>query len=278
MGSSASGSAPSTLAPAALPADGSQAWRADRPAHTAEQVTTRAAVHPAPDSVETTGGLAATLPGKLRLPPSITLFYDVKGTRKGISFPASSTLRFSQDGSTYDARLDIKALLVGTRTQTSKGSVDASTGLQPVRFGDKTKSELATHFDRSRTPPALRFSGNTPDMPLQTFTQDRLSVLFQLAAMLAGEPARFGAGSTVVVHTAGPRDADFWQFKVAQPEALSLPVGTMTAIHLIRTPLHVHDNQVDIWLAPSLGYAPVRVLWTQSNGDTVDQRLSSHEP
>lgn len=55
-------------------------------------------------------------------------------------------------------------------------------------------------------------------------------MLFQLAAMLAGEPKHFGAGSTVVVHTAGPRDADMWQFKVGKAEELTLTAGTLTAI------------------------------------------------
>ena len=218
------------------------------------------------------------MPGKLRLPGNITLSYDVTAARKGISFPASSTLRFTQDGSTYDARMEIKALFVGSRTQTSKGLVDPAAGLLPVRFGDKAKSEQAAHFDRSRQPPVLRFSANTPDAPLQAHTQDRLSVLFQLAAMLAGDPKRLGTGSTVVVHTAGPRDTDMWQFKIGMSEELALPAGTLTAIHLVRTPTQPHDNQVEIWLAPSLGHLPVRVLWTQANGDTVDQRLSGHQP
>lgn len=218
------------------------------------------------------------MPLKLKVPPTITLTYDVKGTRKGISFPASSTLRLTHDGHGYEARLEIKALWVGSRIQTSKGHIDPVAGFQPLRFGDKTKTELATHFDRSRQPPLLRFSANTPDTPLQVHTQDRLSVLFQLAAMFSGDPKRMGTGTTVVVHTAGPRDADMWQFKVGRAEALSLPAGPLTAIHLVRTPTHAYDNQVEVWLAPSLGHLPVRVLWTQANGDVVDQRLAGHEP
>ena len=220
----------------------------------------------------------ASLPGKLQVPASTTLNFDVKATRKGVSLPATSTLRFTQDGQAYDARMDIKAMFVGTRTQTSKGLLDPSGGLQPLRFGDKNKSEQAAHFDRTRQPPVLRFSANTPDAPLLALSQDRLSVLFQLAAMLGGEPDRWTAGSTVVVHTAGPRDADMWQFKVGATEQLSLPAGNLAAVHLVRTPMHAYDNQVEIWLAPSLGHLPVRVLWTQANGDSVDQRLSSHEP
>lgn len=220
----------------------------------------------------------ASTPGKLKLPDSVTLSYDVKGTRKGVSFPASSTIRFSHDGQSYEARLEIKALLVGSRTQTSKGRVDPVAGLQPLRFGDKTKSELATHFDRSRQPASLRFSANTPDLPLQAYTQDRLSVLFQLAAMLSGDPQRWQQGAVLSVHTAGPRDADIWQFKIGAAEELALPVGSRSAVRLVRQPTHTYDNLVEVWLAPELGHLPVRVRWTQANGDVVDQQLAGMEP
>ena len=39
-----------------------------------------------------------------------------------------------------------------------------------------------------------------------------------------------------------------------------------------------YDNRVEVWLAPALGHLPVRILWTQANGDVVDQRLASHTP
>jgi hypothetical protein len=261
----------------ALPPDVSTA--APNPAGTAPIAATQPQSKATAERADaTTPGLAASVPGKLRLPPSMTLSYEVVASRKGVSLPASSTLRYTQDGGAYDARMEIKAMFVGSRTQTSKGTVDPVAGLQPLRFGDKTKSELAAHFDRSRQPPAVRFSANTPDAALQPYTQDRLSVLFQLAAMLAGDPKRLGPGSIIAIHTAGPRDADMWQFKVAPADELSLPAGKLTAIHLVRTPMHAYDNQVEVWLAPSLGHMPVRVLWTQANGDVVDQRLTGHEP
>lgn len=187
-------------------------------------------------------------------------------------------LSWQPGANSYQARLEVKALLFGQRSQTSVGTLDLANGLQPTRYGDKSRSERATHFDRTRTPPALRFSANTPDAPLQPHTQDRLSVLLQLAAMFAGEPSRFGPGDTVALHTAGPRDADVWPFRVGTAAPLVLPVGTLDAVHLVRAPLHAYDNRVELWLAPSLGYVPVRMRWTQANGDVVDQQLVSHTP
>ena len=41
----------------------------------------------------------------------------------------------------------------------------------------------------------------------------------------------------------------------------------------MRAPRRARDQQVEAWLAPSLGYLPVRVRITLPNGDFVDQRL-----
>ena len=133
-----------------------------------------------------------TVAKRLAVPGSTQLEFSVLASRKGLSLPAQSTLVWQTDGSGYRASLVIRAALgMGRdRSQTSVGTIDPVLGLQPQRFGDKNKTELATHFDRSRTPPAIRFSSNTPEAELLPGSQDRLSVLLQLAAMLAGEPSR----------------------------------------------------------------------------------------
>ena len=217
---------------------------------------------------------------RLVVPGSTQLEFSVLASRKGLSLPAQSTLVWQTDGSGYRASLVIRAALgMGRdRSQTSVGTIDPVLGLQPQRFGDKNKTEVATHFDRSRTPPAIRFSSNTPDAELLPGSQDRLSVLLQLAAMLAGEPRRYVPGSAVLIHTAGSRDAGLWHFRVGTVEPLELPAGNLSALHLVREPMHTYDNRVEVWLAPALGHLPVRILWTQSNGDVVDQRLASHTP
>jgi hypothetical protein len=63
-----------------------------------------------------------------------------------------------------------------------------------------------------------------------------------------------------------------------QVQPLELPAGKLSALHLVREPMHTYDNRVEVWLAPALGHLPVRILWTQANGDVVDQRLASHTP
>lgn len=251
---------------------------ASTPSGRARPDTTTTVITPTAPAPAGTRPGAPPSSGPLRVPASATLTYEVTASRKGLSLPATSTLAWHTDGSTYRASLLIEAPLARNRSQTSVGDMDPQLGLQPRRFGDKNRAEVATHFDRTRTPPAIRFSANAPDAPLLPQSQDRLSVLFQLAALVAGDPKRFVPGQRALIHTAGSRDAEDWAFRTAESGPLTLPVGTLDTVHLVREPQSAHDNRVDVWLAPALGHLPVRILWTQSNGDVVDQRLRTHSP
>jgi hypothetical protein len=225
---------------------------------------------------------AATQAHPIALPDSATLRYDVTAQRKGLNVEADATLELRMTPPTYTARLTLKAWLAGSRIQTSRGVLDPHLGFVPERFGDKNRSkpEQAAHFDRSRQPPSVRFSVNAPDAELHPGTQDRLSVLLQLAALLEGRarqaPARpLAEGDTFRIHTAGTDGADWWAFKVQGHTTLDLPVGRTNAWHLRRDATHAYDNQVELWMAPAMGHLPVRVWWQQANGDVVDQRLST---
>jgi hypothetical protein len=57
---------------------------------------------------------------------------------------------WTREGRSYDARLEL-GLLGFSRVQTSKGVIGPR-GLEPLRFGDKTRSEEAAHFQRRGIP------------------------------------------------------------------------------------------------------------------------------
>ena len=76
----------------------------------------------------------------------------------------------------------------------------------------------------------------------------------------------------------GPREADLWLFTVGSLEALDLPGGLLQALKLTRNPRQPYDQQVDIWLAPSLGYLPARIRLLEANGDYIDQQWLASEP
>ena len=206
-----------------------------------------------------------------KAPESALLKYQVLGQAKGLNYWASAELAWQQDGQTYDSRLTVSAFLLGSRTQTSKGTL-GSEGLMPNRFGDKNRSELAAHFQRDKG--IISFSANSPDAPLLKGAQDRLSVVIQIGSLLAGDPTRFPLGTMLSFQTVSQREAEVWHFLVEKEELLQLPFGEINAIKLNRKPRREFDQQIELWFAPTLGYLPVRLRITNANGDFVDQLLS----
>ncbi|RYF71524.1 MAG: DUF3108 domain-containing protein, partial [Comamonadaceae bacterium] len=221
-------------------------------------------------------GAGAGTPGArvpLRVPPSVRLDFAVTG-QQGMQ-PMSGVfgeLVWLQDGSSYNARLALRVLFRTLRTQTSVGRLSPA-GIEPSRFSDARRSEVATHFVRESG--QIVFSSSTTPAPLLPGAQDRLSVILQLSALLAGDPQRYAPGSSFSVQTAGPRDAEVWQFSIDGDETLDTPAGPYQARKLTRLPRKDYDQKIELWLAPALGWLPVRIRQTQANGDFADMQLRS---
>jgi hypothetical protein len=209
-----------------------------------------------------------------RFPGSTRLKYDVSGLVKGFRYYVSGELLWLQDGKTYDARLEISHFLLGSRVQTSKGALTPQ-GLEPLRFGDKVRSEVAAHFQRAKG--LVTFSANTPDVPLMPMAQDQLSIFVQLAAMWGANAERFAPGLQLPFQAVGPRTSENWTFLVGTPERLKVDGRELPATRLLRERSGDFDTRVELWLAPALDYLPARIRLTQSNGDEVDMLWSRTE-
>ena len=208
----------------------------------------------------------------MALPGSARLSYAMNGSAKGLNYHADAELDWNNAGSSYDARMTVSALFLGSRSLSSRGQI-GDQGLAPQRFSDKARSEVAAHFEPDKN--LISFSANTPSVPWIQGAQDRVSVFLQLGGMLKGNPAGFPPGSSISMYTVGPRDADTWTFRVEAEETLKLPFGALNTVKLSRQPRREFDQKVEIWYAPALGYLPVRSKITQHNGDFVDQQLSA---
>lgn len=221
------------------------------------------------------GAGASTAPPPVRLPLPVKLSFDVAGQAKKFDYQARAELVWQHDGARYEARQEISAFLVGSRTQRSTGMVTAQ-GLQPERFGDKSRSERAAHFDYPRS--RVIFSANTPEAAIGPGAQDRLSVFIQLAGLLAATPDRFVPGTQLTLTTVSATSADRWTFTVEATETLNLPAGALPTLKLQRLPRRDYDQKAELWLAPSMGYLPARIKITQASGDFADLRLRSSGP
>ena len=250
---------PAPIKPAA-PEAAQTSTATDEPPAVAEPLAAATPAPPIPASTQ------PSVPGSARIS------YKVEANK--FPFSANAELLWQQDGKIYSAQLALSAF-GQTRVQTSRGEILPS-GLAPLRFSDKYRSEVAAHFNREYG--KVTFSANTPDVPLQPGAQDRLSVLLQLAALIANDPGHYAPATTVSIQTIGPRDADTWLFTVGNEEKIKLPGGELMALKLERKPRQDFDQKVELWLAPAQAYLPVRIRITEANGDFIDQQWLATEP
>lgn len=279
--------APPAPEPVAAPAAAPPATTAEAPAAAAEPDTPTTAAGsgdagpaqaPAPDPVASAPPAASAAtepPATAKLPGSVRLKFSATGQLGSAPMNLFGELEWKQDGQAYDARLSMGALFVTLRSQHSQGVIGPG-GIEPTRFSDTRKREVASHFVRDKG--QVVFSNNTPPVALMPGAQDRLSVMLQLGALMAGDPARYTTDGAIAIQTVGTRDADLWIFKIGEEEQLHLPAGDFVARKLTRNARKPYDDTVELWLAPALGYLPVRFKLTQANGDFADMRLREQLP
>jgi len=210
--------------------------------------------------------------GPLHLPTEGQLDYQVKGQHKGLNYNAGGQLTWRIEGERYEAQMTVKAFLLGSRVHTSVGHITPH-GLAPERFGDRSRSEKAAHFDYEAK--RIRYSRNSPDAVLQPGTQDQLSVSLQLSMLIHAQPSAYAEGQELNLPVSNASYIEVWKFKIGPLTELELPAGTLTTRLLTRSPRREFDKTLQVWLAPALGYLPVRLRITEHNGDFVDQLLDT---
>jgi hypothetical protein len=269
--------APLAAAPAPAPSSAEPERRADEPVIVNTDTVLVAAALPAEPSAELIPIADISqndIPVyRTKLPPAMTLGYELSYGR----WTGSGELLWRPNGNTYDARLEGRVAGMRIITLASQGGLD-SAGLAPTRYTDQRRGrgEQAANFQRKAG--KITFSGHPAEFPLLQGSQDRLSWMLQLAAIALADPKRVAPGARVVLHVVGARgDADVWAFQVKGQEEVSTPDGQVKAVKLLREPRKPHDTRVEVWLAPSLHYLPVRAKQTTSNSHW-DLRLQTSNP
>lgn len=263
---SATRAAAPTALPVTLPVHRARQTPDDPPAMVAATaVTSATAAAPAAP-----GPSAARAPrSDLQVPAPARWRYQLRLSTHGIELSGQAELTWRHDGRTYEAQLELRAPPAPTRIQRSTGRLGAE-GLEPLRFSERRRNEQATHFDRERK--RIVFSSNQPEAELAAGAQDRLSVLLQLGALL--EPSRRPLPEIIELQVAGTQDAEVWRFRYEGDETLDLPGGPQRTHRLVRLPRKDFDQKVELWLAPGLADAPVRLRLTSPNGEWLDQQWS----
>ncbi len=212
------------------------------------------------------------------LPPSAQLHYTIKADRSGLTLLGEATVNWqlSAPGTSqsYLVNTETRAALFGKIMQADSRGVIDTFGLAPAEYDEKPRNKPGTQTRFDRDAKQITFSESKETYPLAGGEQDRTSVVWQLVSMARAAPKKFVPKSEWNFFVAGRRDAEKWTFTVEEKVTLATPLGTMATVHVVKAPPpDSKDQRVDIWLAPSLEWYPVRLKFSDADGDTIDQRL-----
>lgn len=216
-------------------------------------------------------------PYKVSPPPSAELKYGVHSLRKGQAAHGYGKIVWHADGSSYRITGEAGVLFFSLLEFRSEGMLDDS-GVAPVIYSEKRfrKPETNTHFHRERD--TISFSASTRSYPRSGGEQDRASVVWQLAGIGRADPAKFAPDAELEIFVAGVRDAENWRVRVTGMEELNFGLDKIATWHLVRVPRRgSYDQQLDIWLAPQYEWFPVKLRFTEPNGDYFEMSLSNFE-
>lgn len=214
------------------------------------------------------GNAAHAAPGvRFSVPPSGDLEYDTfyNGVRN-----QPGTIHWESDGHTYRLVVSVPLPFVGTYSYESHGHVDAF-GLAPDQYIETRghRGEDVTVFNRETK--QIAFTRTPTTLALPDGAQDRFSMIMQLASLVRGAPDVYRPGVTREFYVTDNDSGEIWPIETIGDETVRTQQGFVDARHFMRLPRREGDRRrIDVWLAPSLGWLPVRFVQTEPNGTQVE--------
>ena len=207
-------------------------------------------------------------------PPSAELKYDVEALNKGQNYQGSGKIMWQTDGGSYSMNLEAGVLFFTVLDVKSEGEINGF-GVAPVTFTQKRfrKQPTITTFHRELN--QIVFSDSSNNYPRSGGEHDRSSVVWQLASIGRGDSSQFAPGTVIDMFVAGPKDAETWRMQVVGEEQISVNGNNTDVWHVIRIPqAGSHEQRLDIWIAPQQEWYPVKLRFTETDGDYTDMSLS----
>ncbi len=226
--------------------------------------------------------LSALLPAQAaparqdNLPPSAKLAYTVSASHKGLKIGGHTDVVWQADAQGYQAVLTTRALLVGTiLEERSSGSVTKQ-GLRPQEFTEKRLRKQPTGIRFDHAGKTAIFSPSQKEATFKGRVQDKASALWQLIAMARSNPNRFQQGTTWKMPVAGRDEMQTWTFEVMGKDTLDTPLGKLKTVQIKKLPRNEDKtDEILMWLAPAKEWYPVKLRYTEENGDYIEQMIKS---
>jgi hypothetical protein len=200
---------------------------------------------------------------KFSVPPSGELEYDTfyNGVRN-----QPGTIHWTSNAQNYEMVVSVPLPFVGTFVYSSHGRIDAF-GLAPDQYIEKRGRRPEDVAIFNRTDKKIVFTRTPASLPLPDGAQDRFSMVMQLASLVRGDPAAYKPGVTRQFFVVDNDSGENWPVETIGDETIRTAQGYLETRHFKRLPRHDGDlRRIDVWLAPSLGWLPARIMQTEPNG------------
>ncbi|MFM0069777.1 DUF3108 domain-containing protein [Paraburkholderia sediminicola] len=200
---------------------------------------------------------------KFSVPPSGELQYDTfyNGVRN-----QPGTIHWISNAQSYEMVVSVPLPFVGTFVYSSHGRIDAF-GLAPDQYVEKRGRRPEDVAIFNRTDKNIAFTRTPTTLPLPDGAQDRFSMVMQLASLVRGDPAAYKPGVTRQFFVVDNNSGENWPVETIGDETIRTAQGYLETRHFKRLPRHDGDlRRIDVWLAPSLGWLPARIMQTEPNG------------
>jgi hypothetical protein len=200
---------------------------------------------------------------KFSVPPSAELDYDTfyNGVRN-----QPGTIHWVSNAQSYEMIVSVPLPFVGPFVFSSHGGIDAF-GLAPAQYSEKRGRRAEDIAIFNRDDKKIGFTRTPTTFPLPDGAQDRFSVVMQLASLVRGDPGAYAPGVTRQFFVVDSDSGENWPIETIGDETIRAAQGYLETRHFKRLPRHDGDQRrIDVWLAPSLGWLPARILQTEPNG------------
>jgi hypothetical protein len=206
------------------------------------------------------------------LPPSAKISYQgfINGGQVGIG-----EIDWQTKNKDYQLEVSVPVPFLGQFTFTSVGKIDAF-GMAPDFYQEVRGSRGTRSVNFIRDQKLVIFSMNQESSAIPSGTQDRFSVMFQLAALVAGNPSVDQQGVARDIPIASIDKLETWTFVSLGDEELQMPIATYQQVrHFLRLPRDKDDKRrFEVWLAKDANYLPVIIKQTEVSGTTYELQMN----
>jgi hypothetical protein len=210
------------------------------------------------------------MPGRyrVRLPPAALLSFALTRSGAGAAPAAAGAalIDWRIGADSYSLRVEGVAGVLYSRGGVGDAGIAPASASETLADGDTA----LTSFDEAAR--QIGFSGAARSRRLLAGSQDRASLLMQLAGIGLAEPDQ--VKDVLEFYVGGSGDAGVVRFQVLGAEELDSALGKLASMHLVQL-VGPGQARLEVWLAPQRHWLPVQLRVTAPDGSVMTQLVTA---